>query len=162
MVGHRRAHRALRSPLGEARHGWVPPSGAPAQAVTAARRGARARRDTDGDAGAGAVPRPPTGRGAPRVRGRAPFVRATLVWGVSRPPAHLPKAVAGGSKAALKNESRHLAVNRLVVLLSLLGTGAANPDFSPVVWKKAVPRGIICSGSTGYADRRGRPYEHRV
>jgi transposase len=22
----------------------------------------------------------------------------------------------------------------------------ANPDFSPVVWKKAVPRGIICSG----------------
>jgi hypothetical protein len=37
-----------------------------------------------------------------------------------------------------------------------------SPDFSPVVWKKAVPRGIICSGSTGYADRRGRPYEHRV
>jgi hypothetical protein len=37
-----------------------------------------------------------------------------------------------------------------------------NPDFSPVVWKKAVPRGIICSGSTGYADIRGRPYEHRV
>jgi N6-adenosine-specific RNA methylase IME4 len=25
----------------------------------------------------------------------------------------------------------------------------ASPDFSPVVWKKAVPRGIICSGSTG-------------
>jgi hypothetical protein len=40
--------------------------------------------------------------------------------------------------------------------------GGANPDFSPVVWKKAVPRGIICSGSTGYADIRGRPYEHRV
>jgi len=39
---------------------------------------------------------------------------------------------------------------------------AFSPDFSPVVWKKAVPRGIICSGSTGYADRRGRPYEHRV
>jgi type ISP restriction-modification system protein len=38
----------------------------------------------------------------------------------------------------------------------------ASPDFSPVVWKKAVPRGIICSGTTGYADRRGRPYEHRV
>jgi hypothetical protein len=39
---------------------------------------------------------------------------------------------------------------------------ALSPDFSPVVWKKAVPRGIICSRSTGYADRRGRPYEHRV
>jgi hypothetical protein len=40
--------------------------------------------------------------------------------------------------------------------------GGHSPDFSPMVWKKAVPRGIICSGSTGYADRRGRPYEHRV
>ena len=37
-----------------------------------------------------------------------------------------------------------------------------SPDFSPVVWKKAVPRGIICSGSTCYSDIRGRPYEHRV
>jgi hypothetical protein len=38
----------------------------------------------------------------------------------------------------------------------------ASPDSSPVVWKKAVRLGIICSGSIGYACRRGRPYEHRV
>ena len=52
--------------------------------------------------------------------------------------------------------------DRYVMNIRKPGLEAPNPDFSPFVWKKAVPRGIICSGSTGYADRRGRPYEHRV
>jgi hypothetical protein len=65
--------------------------GSPARAVTGhgGEHEGRERRDTDGDAGAGTVPRPPAGRGTPGVRGRASVARGAQAWVVSRPPAHL-------------------------------------------------------------------------
>jgi hypothetical protein len=126
-----------------------------------ARRRAAASEDIAGGLG-DLAPRvlPARGEAAqPTDRRRRPLARRLVAprHGGVRPPAPYPEGPAAGQDDP--DLDRELGELEKVVLHRL---PAPNPDFSPVVWKKAVPRGIICSGSTGYADIRGRPYEHRV
>jgi hypothetical protein len=66
---------------------------------------------------------------------------------------HRSLSVANGTKGQAIVVKCHAGCLQEAVIAELkardLWPDNVSPDFSPVVWKKAVPRGIICSGSTG-------------